>query len=529
NKGLDYIRLSAGMLQIRPVKANKALGSNALVLKIKVPFEAEYTPSFSHTELATGGRVSVYLVAQDSLDPFTGDKWDFEGNTAFAVGNAINDAENGTDPIVKRILSGVDTSTNAATDSPAVGAKLKLDAGEYYLLFALDGSHETQEFNAKDRYFANLVSFELKASAEKFENIGLSLDGVEKEDPIAQYSMRKINVSFTDRMGITFSDGDFKEVPEISVSCKMQSEDGGDIECAVLKDGQWYLDAACMTGKGKVFASVTYEGKTRNAELDFTVAEVGKNLLDAEKHNTGFENDKWVWSSAPLADSEPAEDELWWRYYMIDEDSDGNRALKCVTNPKYSAADQYGLKANGAPYKPPALNFVDGEQTRIKVRAGGFYQLSYKIKIEDWQTPVGYPNMSINNTLYAMTDEGKGLPAIPGSYSTKNLSAEEGYVEKYSDWKTVTFPIYAPIKGETDAEYVYLSPSIYITPPTNTALKGAGYGGTVWLDDFELREVGYKDIEVAYSGITDTGVESVVSVSVTPRTTTGEYISFSEK
>ncbi|MBQ2742814.1 MAG: heparinase II/III family protein, partial [Oscillospiraceae bacterium] len=424
---------------------------------------------------------------------------------------------------------GVDTSTNAATDSPAVGAKLKLDAGEYYLLFALDGSHETQEFNAKDRYFANLVSFELKASAEKFENIGLSLDGVEKEDPIAQYSMRKINVSFTDRMGITFSDGDFKEVPEISVSCKMQSEDGGDIECAVSKDGQWYLDAACMTGKGKVFASVTYEGKTRNAELDFTVAEVGKNLLDAEKHNTGFENDNWVWTSAPLADAEPAEDELWWRYYMIDEDSDGNRALKCVTNPKYSAADQYGLKANGAPYKPPALNFVDGEQTRIKVRAGGFYQLSYKIKIEDWQTPVGYPNMSINNTLYAMTDEGKGLPAIPGSYSTKNLSAEEGYVEKYSDWKTVTFPIYAPIKGETDAEYVYLSPSIYITPPTNTALKGAGYGGTVWLDDFELREVGYKDIEVAYSGITDTGVESVVSVSVTPRTTTGEYISFSEK
>lgn len=260
---------------------------------------------------------------------------------------------------------------------------------------------------------------------------------------------------------------------------------------------------------GKATVSVRAEAKGGTAKVgtfELLVAEDGENLFAGS--NPGFDTDDWLWDQARDTTGT-------WRTLSIDrapnaEDAD-NRAMKVTLDPKLGAEAPSGMTYKGG--------------KRIKIKTNRFYEMSFKVKIEDLVKPDGASGViAITPDMYAW-DQPSGGKLAGITYRNLEIHKIPDYENQFSDWARVSLEIAAPIDKQTapGLDYIYAAPRFSITQ-SNSTMKGVtGYGGTIWFDDFELREVGFDRVELSRDGeLTNIGDKAVYTV--TPRVTTGNKI-----
>ncbi|MBQ8003951.1 MAG: heparinase II/III family protein, partial [Oscillospiraceae bacterium] len=347
--------------------------------------------------------------------------------------------------------------------------------------------------------------------------VNLSLRGIDEANKIlALSSFHKINLDFADKAGMALDDYDENKLTKKEIT----SEDEDIVR--ITEDG--YAEAVGI-GSTMLHATVEYDGIERTASLPVTVALEGDNLM--EDLNPGFDNDTWIWD---MARTDEAPETPWWIRAKLGaaptEDDENNRALGVEFNPEVSVYELYGKDETTGKYnKPPSIAFArSATGPRIKVKSGQFYQFSFMVKLEDWQLPEGAyaPEFAFDIYPYPSKD---GTKSIAGYNRTVSITKESEYVEKYSNgWVKVTLPVTAPFTPtEEDA---YLTP-VFVFRPNNVDYEKKGFGGTVWFDDFELREVGFDRVEITYEGTTDSGVKGNLTIAAQALAANGTPISIS--
>ena len=236
-------------------------------------------------------------------------------------------------------------------------------------------------------------------------------------------------------------------------------------------------------------------------ELSFIVGDSGENLIAESASFDGGTQGKWTGLQGRDVENARAWSE-------IADDGTGNYALKITANPNVSDATGKG----------GAVTFANGNM--IKVRGGHLYELSFRIKVEHYVQPEGAQNpWAITVQLYDYLGNSTSSTLLREYLASTRIFADT-LTDEYVQYSV---PVLAPIDYEGD---VYLVPRLTFNAnsgyaPLNKELLG--FEGTFWLDDFQLREVGYERVELTPAAEL-TEIEDPTAITMVPMTTTGKAI-----
>ena len=490
NFGRVSMQMSRDYLQFTCPR--KDYGSSATesfpTIKIKVPHKGEYNLYMNLIRASYGTGADIYAVNVRDAD---------------TVNRKFVDSLKGT------AIGRVDSDGTGETGYIKVANANFPTAGEYYIILDLNTKNETTAGSYKKQGIS-IKEMKLAAAPKDFAKVAISLENVEPSEPIALRSVRDMKIELTDEHDIIIDEFAEGEEPVIDIDISPEIAE-------ITEDGR--LDTSAC-GEATITASVTYKGVTKKGTYDILVTPTGRNLLD--HHNIDFESDEWIWNTP----NEPTAPEgKWWQRTFIgtaptDEDPD-NRAFGVEINPEYSVEDVYGEGKT-----PPTAAFISGGNGyRVAVKPGRFYYMSFRMNIEDLVTPEGYAVMDMSVSLYPYTTM-SNQTSYKISYD-RSVSLNKNDANPYEEgkWVTVTIPVSAPFNS--DLSEVYLTP-IFVFRPNSAGRKVPGYSATVWFDDFELREVGYSDVEIEIDGSLDTGVANKLTIYAKPRAANGVYISIGD-
>ncbi|MBQ2741894.1 MAG: Ig-like domain-containing protein, partial [Oscillospiraceae bacterium] len=479
-------------------------GVSTFVVEISVPTGGTYKPSLSYSAIKSAPIVDIFLVKKGSKvgDYSTDDiKFASSGNNYDSTSSFINAL--GDDFKLGQVdLWGTGSYTNIKTESFG-DLELQLDGNsKYYLCFRTVGVNTNYVGSSNGTYFyVCLESFKLKPLAGDYDKACISVHGLLNEnDPMPNMTEKQIEYKLYDDIGI-----EIENIDEAELSATYSSSDEN--IATVSESG---LITAHSNGETKITADITYKGVSRTAEYNLSVASAGRNMM--ANLNPDFEEDKWVWDST-RNDEAPA-DPVFFRSGIEVAPKDGdedNRALAFTFNPDVPMPTHIKtifLKRNGE---------------RVVVEPDKLYQLTFKVKTDIKKPQDGdYP--TINYSMYAYNNPsgntGTDLSYVSGRAT--DINSFENWEEKFSEWQEVVLPI--SINSNCTADMLYLSPRLVLFSP-ELSIGKTGYSGTIWMDDFELREVGYAGLEMEITGDTTAAGEGNFTVLSKPYTTLGHYIS----
>ena len=258
-----------------------------------------------------------------------------------------------------------------------------------------------------------------------------------------------------------------------------------------------------------VTAAVTVGDVTKEAKLNLDIQESSENLFTI---NPNFEQDasiaaNWPWEEA-IRENQP--NTPVWRRIMTGvtpkDGNDNNKAMKVVMDPSVEVA------ASGA--------MVYGGNKRVPIEFGKLYEMSVWVKLSDMQQA---DKITIALDAYAF-DSPSGGSLTGLQYRGFDVHNEVGYPDSYSEWQKVTLWVAAPFENTSTkvTDKAYITPRFSITK-RSSSFTGTGIGGTVWFDDFELREVGFDTLLLNADTISSE-IGGTAQLTITPVTTTGAKI-----
>ncbi len=164
----------------------------------------------------------------------------------------------------------------------------------------------------------------------------------------------------------------------------------------------------------------------------------------------------------------------------------------------------------------------------IPVYPGKLYQMSFLVKTADFSNANSI-NLAVDMYYSVKQDTFTGKYNDNGGVITganRNMSIVLGD----NDWTPVTLWICAPLPSDVqtymdNSGKVYVSPYITARAKENgkTPLNELGIGGTVYIDDIEIREVGFDSVDVQMGAVNEE-TDGTTAITVTPIATTGEKI-----
>ena len=440
-----------------------------VAFKLKVPNKGKYSLSFVSTGNGYGMNGDVYLFPAGDITEVS--RADIKANTPLA-------------------------SLSFAPDGVLDAGEIDIPKrGDYYLVIDATGGPEGQAYNTM--YIEKIL---LDVAAGEFDAVAVSVDGIDTEgDPMPRGTTKKVNVALTDSLGVELKKLDAQKLTKLEIS-------SSDTDVAeVDADGQL---TAKKNGTAKIIAEVVYDGKTKTAEYNLTVADKGKNLL-GEEYNTDFNSDKWIWLNWENQPTAPENAQFMRTYIGVEpKNGDANNRALAITFDKRVAAEK----------NPSPLYFKN--DMRLPVDSGKLYQLSFKLKI-NLKTPEGATDMGMMFDIYDYTNFSSTSTVVSMPRSS-NVTAQEGWRGEYADWVQYSTPVAA--ETISDRATMYLSPRLLFRPVADDLAK-AGFEGTVWIDDIEICEVGYTDIELEVIGDTTVANSGPLDIRVKPKASTGTYIS----
>ena len=378
-------------------------------------------------------------------------------------------------------------------------------AGEYVVLLAFDAKsleiNETLQSASKKNQHIYLRGFKFEPVGTGFKDFNYTIGDLRSElDPMPRNTTKNISLELLDSAG-----GKIKDIDESKLTIAYTSSNTA---VAVVSDDG--VVTALKNGTTELGISVTYDGTNIQKVFHLTVANAGRNLL--EDSNPNFDTDAWLWSWTNEPNAPQEAKFMRTTIGTMAKDGDANnRAFQIILDGSVAAGGN-----------PKDLKF-NKTGARIKVEANRFYQLSFKVK-SDYVKAKGADDLMMLMDLTAYTTvSGDSSSYYPyTSRRQMDLSQVENWRETYSEWTSVTLPISAPTTCEY--EEIYLTPHIVIRPSDVTQ---AGYDGSIWIDDLEIREVGFDKIGVEVEGsFASTNTEGV-SIAVVPYATTGNKMSLS--
>ncbi|MBQ2741427.1 MAG: Ig-like domain-containing protein, partial [Oscillospiraceae bacterium] len=473
-------------------------GAAAYGLELKVPESGTYIPKLAYHVKETSPITDVYLIKNDgTLPEFV---YGASGNGSGVLTTYLSSL-NG-----KNMLAKIDMYSEKAETKTAVFDEVYLDSDyTYYLMFHPTGKNENfKPLVSGDREFFEVkpISFEIKPLAGDFDKASISVHGLlDENDPMPNMTEKQIEYKLYDDVGI--------ELDEVDATKLSATYSSSDENVATVSDSG--LVTAHSNGETKITANITYKGVTRSAEYNLIVASAGRNMM--AHLNPDFTGDEWVWEHA-RNDEPPAEPILF--------------RAGIETAPKAGDENNRALAFNFNPDVPMPSDIIatillkrNGE--RVVVEPGKFYQLTLKVKTNIKKPEDGeYPIIRYNVYAYNSPTGTSSAYLAHTSGWTTDINNFENWNETFSEWQEVAVPIY--VDTNVEAETLYLSPRLNIRAPSSSAGK-AGYSGTIWMDDFELREVGFAGVEMEILDGSDVGSESEFTVFTKPYTTLGHYIS----
>ena len=281
-----------------------------------------------------------------------------------------------------------------------------------------------------------------------------------------------------------------------------------DIDYAVDEEGIVTIDEEAHTvtglsnGQVEITVTVTDGDVTETKVFPLTVANTGGNLLDTVSAN--FEAEEWTsenWDyDQPWNSSE--RDDAAVRFVNTDvvEEEDGNHVMRFTFNPEST----YNTKSSGA-----KLQTVGGRM--LELQPGRLYEASVLVKTEDVSFPEGTNVM----LLYQSYD----FPSNKAS-TVLNELYDSVTIPQQSQWTRITVPIRAPIDHEGPIYYM----SCFVIRPSSSIYHDTyGFSGCVYVDDIQVREVGFDRVEVSVDK-TLTDNRSTATVYAEPYTTNDQVI-----
>ena len=378
------------------------------------------------------------------------------------------------------------------------------EAGEYLLIFDAKGQNaNAKEVISSGRAFhsyglADATLTAVPPEAGPLEKVTLAIDGVEAGAPMPLDTSKQLQLTLTDALGIVIKDREY------TVSFTSSAPDVAQVH----EDG---TVAAVGVGQTTISATVACGGVERTETYALTVETAGRNLM--EDRNPDFENDEWYWGT-PRQDQAPSTPQF--LRIMIGEQgteaNPHNRALGMVMDPSVAAVTN------------PRELMLATDGSRVKIEPGKFYQLSFMLK-KDYVIPEGASDIQFLLDTYGYSNTSGASSADIAGDMLRNVDlSKQASWSEYGEWKQVVMPIAAPLpESAPGVDALYISPRLVIRPVAGDLSK-AGYGGTIWIDDFELREVGFSGVKLELAGSMASLDETILAYAK-PYASTGNPIS----
>ncbi|MBQ7119317.1 MAG: Ig-like domain-containing protein, partial [Oscillospiraceae bacterium] len=456
-----------------------------LALRVKVPNKGKYN-LYADTNNVKGGIAPAIYFAYDD-------------GTVTSVSGIYNIVRN-SEP-----AGYINSGDTSKMGYQKVGQVEAPRAGEYFVIFY--GNAHSKEINpittADDGKYQtlNLNGIKLSALPGDIAKAKMTIDGIDEEgDPMPLYTEKQLNFELFDALDVPFDEID---EDKLTVSYSSSAEN----VATVSEEG---LVSALSNGTTTISATINYDGTEIVGTYELLVAPAGRNLMS--HLNPDSEGDEWIWISKNEPDPSKANQLQSTTIGVVPKDGNANnRALAVNFNPEYTGTA--GLSSV----------FFKNDGHRVPVEPGKFYQLSFKVK-DDSIVPEGASHASMIFDIYTYNNPtGTASSAIAfGSNLNSNYANLDIIKKHHGEWVEIILPVVAPY--ESDLNVVYLTPRLDFRIASEDKGK-AGFGGTIWLDDFELREVGYAGVELEILGDLTTGSLGSVTVVSKPYTSTGSYIS----
>ncbi|MBP3634524.1 MAG: heparinase II/III family protein, partial [Oscillospiraceae bacterium] len=241
--------------------------------------------------------------------------------------------------------------------------------------------------------------------------------------------------------------------------------------------------------------------------FELTIEDRGENLYDVQSGDfeavEEWNKDNWHWDYGTTYEK-PADISSKFAYGEVIEEADGNHALKLTFNPDVSYTNVKG----GSELRTDGGNFV-------KLMPGHLYEFTFRAKVEDLQVPVG--STATFQLLYQNYDYPVNAfqsSVVNDFYTSCNIA------QTSADWVEYTVPVRAPITHDGP---IYVMHRLVLRPSSSAYYDLTGWSGSVYLDDFEVREVGLDHVDVYLeSPLTDT--EHPANLMIEPYATSGSLL-----
>ena len=322
----------------------------------------------------------------------------------------------------------------------------------------------------------------------------MSIESLRTEaDPMALFTKKQISYSLADELDVPIDEIDENK---LTVTYSSSNED-------VATVSETGLISSLANGTTEIKVNVTYDGASAEAKWNLLVAPASRNI--AEHLNPNFDTDEWIWMGADNMVNPPAEPKFARSYIATEEN--GNRAMKFELNPEVGAA---GITI-----------FFKNDGHRLVVKPGELYQMTFKFKT-DYVVPNGASDFNMYFDIYTYNNAtGTASSSIAfGSNRSTDFVTHAQFKEAQNGWTEVVIPLGAPT--EYPADVIYITPRLVMRPTTADSGK-LGYSGSFWIDDIDVREVGYAGVEIATTGSAAAG--QTLQIQAKPYTTLGHYIS----
>ena len=328
----------------------------------------------------------------------------------------------------------------------------------------------------------------ITVTAPKLARVELTVPG-----QIALYTTAKSSIKLFDEQNHELSAEGATIAYKVSDSSYFEISDTGVITAKKLGD-------ATLT------ATVTLAGTQKSSDpVTVTIATRGENrIVDA---NADFEQDM-TFNGTAASTGRP-----WLNTNIAD------RYTKYEVKPilRNGNADNKALAITiqeGKTGNPDALRLTYDK--RAVLEEGKFYELSFWIK-SDLNVPEGSAQPLFYADMYTYHEKGETAGATTGTNFRKfEVQTVAGYPFD-GEWTLITVPVTAPLQNTVKpGEPIYATPRIHMRPG-----KSSGVTGTMWIDDVQIREVGFDHVDASVSGDIENGKANLV---IKPYATSGTMI-----
>lgn len=309
-------------------------------------------------------------------------------------------------------------------------------------------------------------------------------------------------------INLTLLDDATNVIPNIAAEVSYQVDPAS---AAVVSDGSLH---ALSCGTATVTATATINNVTKSATTTVNICDSGENLMS--DRNWDFEGNigdaNWDWSGNYATPADTSTLTQWSEVGTQERDGNtGNKAMSVVLNP------------NIAPNKSITYMLKSNTSGRVKLEPGKLYEFSVWVKTDNLTSPDG-TMLDCGIDLYDYNGSESSAGTFPAGLF-RNPGLKSGlfgsYPDSFAGWKKITLPVAAPTNCDGE---LWVTPRLMVRHPNYSTVTQTGYGGKIWFDDFELREVGYDHVEATLSApLTTVGDTSTLNIQ--PYATTGTKVS----